>query len=211
MAKIKEDYSEKGLQTEHLPNDRSIWALPEGRAVWTRGRPLEFIYFLFRGQVRIVVADERGRETVIRIVQIGEPFGLTSLSARRRLLVPTTAVASVRSELIEIPSDELTPSCIGMTRLYSPVDHPGERLAFADERLRIFANHGAEDRLCALLEQLSSRWGDCERRGLVQYRRSSPLLVDTVALARRRECGRLAIFDTSDQNGNADKEANKHC
>lgn len=143
----------------------SIRIVAHKARIWERGHALASIFFLRRGQVCLLVEDERGREVVTRIVRPGEPFGLTVLSEQRRCDAAASAVAAMRCEVLDIPIETfrgfLRSSEAAVAGLLSAV---ADRLAYSEERIRIMSNHNAEDRLCALLEQLAIRSGRQSRR-----------------------------------------------
>lgn len=194
-----------------------------GSKIWERGQAVGSVFFLRRGQVCLLVQDERGHDVITRIVRPGEPFGLTFFNERRRSDPTTSAVAVVRCEVVDIPIEAfrglLRTSEAAVAGLLCVI---ADRLAYAEERIRILSNHDAEDRLCALLEQLAMRTGRRSRRAphlwtlefthaelgelaglsrahvsvvmgrlrdraLVEYGRSTALLVDVQALADRRK------------------------
>jgi CRP/FNR family transcriptional regulator len=161
VLREREDIDTTGIRIEHLPPDLGISRVyPKRATIWTPETHISSVYFLRRGHVCIIVRDERCREIIVRLVRPGEPFGLTCfapapLDARR-----TTAQAIVQSEVVEIPSDAF----VAFVRNNEPLTRAllatlSERLAYAEERVRIVANHDAEDRLCALLDQLGRRHG----------------------------------------------------
>lgn len=142
---------------EHLGTAHIV---KRGAHVWNRGTRRECVYFLRRGEVCICVEDQKGRDVVIRIVRPGECFGLTCFSDEHRASPPTAARTAVDSEILEIPYvgfieflHNNEPMLFGMLATLS------ERLAHAEERIRVLANRDAEDRLCALLGQLVRRTG----------------------------------------------------
>lgn len=71
----------------------------------------------------------------------------------------------MRCEVIDIPIEAFTgflrSSEAAVAGLLCAL---ADRLAYAEERVRILSNHDAEDRLCALLEQLAVRSGRQSRR-----------------------------------------------
>lgn len=168
------DVLHDGIDIRHLPPDGSLGTLrvyQKGAVIWNRGDRCDSVFFLRRGEVCIVVTDEEGRDVVIRYVRPGEPFGLTCFSARRRESVPTKAVSGMRTEVVEIPCEKFTQ----FLRQDDAATHAllatlSERLAFAEERLRIVVNHHAEDRLCALLEQMAERSGKPARDNPALFR-----------------------------------------
>lgn len=216
-------FHSEGIRIEDLPREHlgSISIYPKRAPIWHSGETLDGIYFVRRGRVELVVEDARKRRCIIRIVQPGEPFGLDCFrSALPR--VPVTAVASVRSEILKVKCNDFLAFIRANQKAEAALlASMSEFLSYVEERLRIVLNHDAEDRLCALLDQLTERFGrpgtDESRwrrlyltheelagfaglsrshvslvmarlrsAGIVGYGRSKPLVVDTAALARRR-------------------------
>jgi CRP-like cAMP-binding protein len=201
----------------------SLQVFRRGAKIWESGQTIGSVFFIRRGQVCLVVQDEKGRDVITRIIRPTEPFGLTFFNGQRRSAAVTTAVAAMRCEIVEVSIEAfrafLRTNDAALTALLSTI---ADCLAYAEERIRILSNHDAEDRLCALLEQLTVRTGRPSRRvpdlstlefthaelgelaglsrahvsvvmgrlrdkALVQYSRSTPLLVNLQALAERRK------------------------
>jgi CRP/FNR family transcriptional regulator, cyclic AMP receptor protein len=216
-------FEKHGLTLGDIPPGLgSVRSFARGSAVWTVGRALEAVHFLRRGQVFLLVEDERGRDVITRIVRPCEPFGITVFSDQRRQYATTSAIAAMRCEVLVIPLAAFRHFLLTNERAVAALLCTlSERLAYAEERIRILANHDAEDRLCALLQQLAMRGGRVSRRsrdlralefthaelgelaglsrahvslamaklrdkGLVEYSRNTPLLVNLPALADRR-------------------------
>jgi CRP/FNR family cyclic AMP-dependent transcriptional regulator len=154
------------IRIDQLPSGRlgSLCSYSKGETIWRRGEKLDGIYFVHRGQVDIVVEDDRGRQCILRIVQPGEAFGLDCFSSRRREHAPTTAVATVQSEILKVPCEEFMAFIRGNEKAaVAMLATLSESLSYAEDRLRVLLNHDAEDRLCSLLEQLTQRFGHPSR------------------------------------------------
>jgi CRP-like cAMP-binding protein len=152
-----------GFRIDLLPSDGSLGTprlFRKGSNLWTRTKPAGSIFVVSRGEVEIIVPGHRSHETVIRVVKPGEICGLFSLCSERRAAAHTTGRATVPTEVLEIAADDFeaflrrTPEAalaiLGTTC---------ERLSFAEERIRVLAQHSAEDRILALLLQLADRSG----------------------------------------------------
>lgn len=170
MSDAGTDFQNDGIGIGALPPDLSRVRIYEKTAViWAPENTSNFFYFLRRGQICLVVHDERGHEVIVRIIRPGEPFGFACFAPKRGTLQQTTALAAVRSEVVEIPCDqfiEFTRQSACLTR--AVLATAAERLAYSEERIRIMANHNAEDRLCALLDQLGRCHGR-PSRGSAEY------------------------------------------
>jgi CRP-like cAMP-binding protein len=93
-------------------------------------------------------------------VKRGEICGLFCFCTSGRESAHTTGRASVRTDVIEIRCEDFEAflkanSEAAMAVLVTVC----ERLIFAEERIRVLAQHGAEDRIVALLQQLAQRGG----------------------------------------------------
>lgn len=154
------------IRIDQLPAGRlgSMCSYAKGETIWRRGEQLDAIYFVHRGQVDIVVADDRGRQCILRIVQPAEAFGLDCFSSRRRQNAPTTAVATVHSEILKVPCAEFMAFIRSNEKAAAAMLATlSESLSYAEDRLRVLLNRDAEDRLCSLLEQLTQRFGHPSR------------------------------------------------
>jgi CRP/FNR family cyclic AMP-dependent transcriptional regulator len=158
-----DEVQSSGLSLDDLAPEQNVGSVrvyPRGAIIWSRGEPLNSVFFLRRGRASIIVHDEREHESIVRIVQTGEPLSLACFSDQRRRAAPTSAVANVRSELVEIPCEEFMFLVRRNERALSGLLVTlSEQVSHAEERLRILVNHDAEDRVCALLEQMVQRLG----------------------------------------------------
>lgn len=163
MAITDVDKPFSGIKIDHLPADGSLGSVrifSKGHVVWQRGSAQQSVFFLRRGMVHLVLTDDRNHETIVRRIRPGEPFGLSCLTARRRTTAPTSALAAVRSEVIEIPCDEFVAFLEKNQRAaIAALMTLSESVAFMEERLRVLFQHDAENRICALLEQLAEHGG----------------------------------------------------
>jgi len=200
----------------------SVHLYQRDAVLWEQGAFFDSVYLLRRGRVCLVVKDRREHTSIMRIVEPGELFGLTCLNAQRRKSAPTRAEAALPSEVVSVRCED----CVQFLRdspdaALSLISNLSERLAYAEDRAHVLVNHNAEDRVCALLEQLIARFGKSSRskpgyawthftheqiaelagltrshvtvimsrlrsKGIVEYDRSTPLLVNLEALGKMR-------------------------
>ncbi|MGH9942477.1 MAG: Crp/Fnr family transcriptional regulator, partial [Pyrinomonadaceae bacterium] len=151
-----------GLTLEHLPRDGSLGRVRRyrrGADVWRPDDEQDSIYFLQRGQVAVAVGDAEGREVILRLIEVGEPFGELCFCGKYKLR-GTTARASVVSEVVEINLVDFlkylqaeTDALAGFIFVFCI------RLADAERRIEVLAHRSAEERLGRLLLYLASSRG----------------------------------------------------
>jgi CRP/FNR family transcriptional regulator, cyclic AMP receptor protein len=148
---------------EFLPSDGSLGkdrTYRGGAILWGRHKRADSIFVVKRGEIEIIVPGHKSHETVIRLVKPGEIGGLFCLFVNARESAHTTGRATVRTDVLEIQREHFeaflkrNPDAalfvlVGVC----------ERLVFAEERIRVLAQHRAEDRILALLLQLAERSG----------------------------------------------------
>jgi CRP/FNR family transcriptional regulator, cyclic AMP receptor protein len=152
-----------GFRLELLPSigylgtDRTY---RKGTILWSRHKPAHSILIVKRGEIEIIVPGHKSHETVIRLVKPGEICGLFCFSRTAKDSAHTTGRATVRSDVLEIECGEFEAFLKGHPDLaLSVLITACERLVFAEERIRVLAQRGAEDRVLALLLQLAQRSG----------------------------------------------------
>jgi CRP/FNR family transcriptional regulator, cyclic AMP receptor protein len=209
------------LTLSHLPTDGSL-----GRArlcrkdssVWHFEDLANSVYFLRRGQVKVVADGTDGREVVLRMVRAGQLFGELCFCSGKKSFRLSSALAIVDSEVLEIElSHFLAYMQDNLPTLASFVFTFCKLLSDSHHRIEILACRGADERLGKLLLQLATSrgrrkqqggkisltlshselaqmaamsrphvsvtMGNFRRRGLVQYGRNSPLLVNMQRLS----------------------------
>lgn len=130
----------------------------KGALLWVRNQPSGSVFLVKRGEVEILVPGHKSRDTVIQVVKPGEICGLASFNRKR--ISPTTGRALVQTEVLEIAIEDFLALLARSPRMArSVIVSACERLAFAEERIHILAQRGAEDRIVALLLQLARRRG----------------------------------------------------
>jgi CRP/FNR family transcriptional regulator len=72
--------------------------------LFTEGEPGRAVYYCIRGYVQLYKCDDKGRETVIKVIHGGELFGEVILFEKD--FYPVTAIALNQSDLIVIPKSE---------------------------------------------------------------------------------------------------------
>jgi CRP/FNR family transcriptional regulator, cyclic AMP receptor protein len=137
-----------------------------GGFVWNSTSKPDRVFQLRSGRVSIVTSDTRGNEILLRAVKPGEIFGEICLCGHADAPHGTSAVAVSPSEILEAgyghfrgqlltDSDMLT----SVLRLFCV------RLAEADQRVQILAEHDARQRLRKLLAYIAAIRGTPSKRG----------------------------------------------
>lgn len=153
------------LTLDHLPRDGSLGRRREyanGADVWRPDDRQDSIYFLLSGQIAVMFSDPEGRETILRAIKPGEPFGELCFCGKHKLRV-SIARALTASEAVEIDIADF------MIYLQSNHDVLAAfiflfciRLADAERRIEILTHRGAEERLGRLLLHLAAGRGGTE-------------------------------------------------
>jgi CRP/FNR family transcriptional regulator, nitrogen oxide reductase regulator len=128
--------------------------------IFAAGEVLDSLFLLRRGRVSIQIVDSAGHDVVIRVVKPGEIFGFSALCDAGERHACASAIAAVASEIAAMPRPEFTRALkTDPQALFAALAIVSERLSYAEERIRIIADHRAEPRLAALLLQLARRTG----------------------------------------------------
>ncbi len=130
----------------------------KGALLWLRDQPSGSFFVVKRGEVEVLVPGHKSRDTVIQVVKPGEICGLSCFNSEH--IPPTTGRALVQTEVLEIGCEKFLDFLQHSPRVaLSVIASACERLAFAEERIHILAQRGAEERIITLLVQLAKRRG----------------------------------------------------
>jgi CRP-like cAMP-binding protein len=152
-----------GLVLEHLPSFeklRRARSYAKGKNVWTPGQPADSVFFLVRGQIAILVKDRERHETIVHVVDSGEPFGELCYCARNHRKRHNFSRAISSSQVIELPLSEfllILKRDQGLMERF--IFTFCERFTEAQRRVKVLANRSAEARLGTLLLQLARSRG----------------------------------------------------
>ena len=145
------------LTLNHLPRDGSLGRARlcgKGSDVWHHHDLSDSVYFLRRGQVRVVADGTDGGEVVLRMVSVGQLFGELCFCSGTKSFRLTRAVAIVDSEVLEIGlSHFLAYMQNNLPTLASFVFTFCKLLSDSQHRIEVLACRGAEERLGRLLLQ----------------------------------------------------------
>ena len=136
-----------------------------GEMLWNPASKPDRVFQLRSGRVNIVSSDSRGNETVLHTIKAGEIFGEICLCSHADAPHGTSAVAVNRSEILEAGYEEfrarlkVDPDLMNLVlRLFC------KRLADADCRVQILAEHDARRRLRRLLAYIAVSRGTPSKR-----------------------------------------------
>jgi CRP/FNR family transcriptional regulator, cyclic AMP receptor protein len=136
------------------------------RFVYRRGDVADSLYIVARGRVKLLIAEDDGREAVIDIVSAGALFGesaLYAVGAREK-----DAVAFENARLLRVPVGVYREGMGASRELYDGTFRlVGQRLARAERRVADFALDAIPARLDKLLADLSERYGRPETGGVL--------------------------------------------
>jgi CRP/FNR family cyclic AMP-dependent transcriptional regulator len=201
------------LTIEHLPPDGSLGRVRRYRReanVWQAGDRSDRLYFLRQGQVALVAEARDGRETLIRLIEKGEPFGELCFCGGPSAYRNTTARAITAIEVIEIK----LPDFVDYLRenrdaLAALIFTFCIRLADAEQRIEVLAklllhlatarvspdegektevvipmSHDQLARLASMSrQQVTITMGSFRRLGVLRYERGRPPSIDVPALS----------------------------
>lgn len=128
--------------------------------MWQPDDRADRLYFLLRGEVAIIAGDSEGRELLLRMVRVGEPFGEVCFCGGETERRRDAARAAAESVVVEVrPDDLLTYVRQDRAMLAAFVTTFCLRLGEAERRIEVLATRSAEQRLGRLLLQLATPRG----------------------------------------------------
>lgn len=148
------------LTIENLPRDGTVgrsYRFRRGTDVWQPDDRADRLYFLLQGEVGLVVGDRDGRELLLRVVGVGEPFGELCFCGGETERRRDTARAHAESMIVEVrPDDLLSHMQQNREGLGALVTTFCIRIGEAERRIGVLAQRGAAERLGKLLLQLAT-------------------------------------------------------
>ncbi len=137
-----------------------------GELLWNPASKPDRVFHLRSGRVKIVASDARGNERVLHTVKAGEIFGEICLCSHADVPHETSAIAVNRSEILEAGYDDFRAQLKTDSDLMNIVLRLFcVRLAEADQRVQILAEHDARRRLRRLLAYIAVSRGTPSRQG----------------------------------------------
>lgn len=153
--------------------------------VYTCGEQDDTIYFIERGQVKLVTASPGGKEYMIALRTAGDVFGELNLSGAAERI--ETATAMVETVLTAIPSPEFFAFLTSNSLLEGFVRYLAMRIAEQQEVIFHLVTAGSESRLGQTLLQLAHTLGKRDSVGLlVEQRITHEELSEMVGTTRPR-------------------------
>lgn len=181
------------LTIDHLPHDGSIGRslrFSRGADVWQADDRADRLYFLLRGEVVIIAGDSDGRELLLRMVRMGEPFGEVCFCGGKTERRRDTARAAAESIVVEVrPDDLLTYVQQDRGMLSALVTTFCLRLGEAERRIEVLATRSAEQRLARLLLHLATPQGTAS----TTLPREATLILSHDELARMASLSRQQV------------------
>ncbi|MBY0508129.1 MAG: Crp/Fnr family transcriptional regulator [Bryobacteraceae bacterium] len=137
-----------------------------GGLVWNSASKPDRLFQLRSGRVNIVTSDTRGNEILIRVVNPGEIFGEICLCDHADAPHGTSAVAVSPSEILEAGYEHFRGQLLSDSDMMTSVLRLFcVRLAEADQRVQILAEHDARQRLRKLLAYIAAIRGAPSKNG----------------------------------------------
>lgn len=136
-----------------------------GTAVFEQGEPASSFYVLLSGRLRVTQLDPTGQQTVVRMVNPGDLFGIAR--ALRRKDYPGTATAVVDSVALQWPMDAWDELTERHPRLaVNAMQTIGQRLQEAHARVRELSTEEVERRVAHAVLRLANQSGKKEAEGI---------------------------------------------
>jgi CRP-like cAMP-binding protein len=136
-----------------------------GTAVFEQGEPASSFYVLLSGRLRVTQLDPSGQQTVVRMVNPGDLFGIAR--ALRRTDYPGTATAVVDSVALQWPMDAWDELTERHPRLaVNAMQTIGQRLQEAHARVRELSTEEVERRVAHAVLRLANQSGKKEAEGI---------------------------------------------
>jgi CRP-like cAMP-binding protein len=133
--------------------------------VFEQGQPAGHFYVLLSGRLRVTQVDPDGQQTVVRMVNPGDLFGIAR--ALQRKDYPGTATAVTDSVALQWPMetwDRLTEQHPRLS--INAMQVMGQRLQEAQTRVREFSTEEAERRIAHAVLRLANQAGKKEADGI---------------------------------------------
>ena len=99
MSAKKSTFNAKAFLAR-VGDGRSIIAYPAGQVVFLQGEPANAVFHIQKGEVKITVVSEQGKEAVVAMLGIGAFFGEACLAGQVQRV--TTAAAMIDSTIVQL-------------------------------------------------------------------------------------------------------------
>lgn len=162
-------------------------------SIWRADDKADSIFFLRRGKAAILACDADGRETILRLIEAGEPFGELCFCAAQNGTRQTTARALMAGEAVEIKFiDFLDYLRESGEELLSFVFTFCTRLSHCERQIEILSFRGAEERIGWLLIRLAEEGGKSD--GVIELDTSHREIAQMTAMTRSHVTVMLGEF-----------------
>lgn len=136
-----------------------------GTAVFEQGESAGYFYVLLSGRLRVTQVDRNGQQTIIRMINPGDLFGIAR--AMKRIDYPGTATAVTDSVALQWPMDVWDTLTEQHPRLsINAMQTIGQRLQEAHTRLRELSTEEVERRVAHAVLRLANQGGKKEADGI---------------------------------------------
>lgn len=182
-------------------------AYPKGSTLFIRGEPIDGVFFVLEGNVKLSIASDRGATVILGIAQPGEALGLSAAIAGAPSEI--TAVTMTASQVCFVGRDDLMrtltlngDSCLQVVSLLS------RQLREAFELIRIIGGaQSAKKKLAALLLNWAASRGTPSDRGIEIHLHLTEEEIGQMIGASRATVSRLLVVMKRNQilsvNGSA--------
>jgi CRP-like cAMP-binding protein len=136
-----------------------------GDAVFEQGQNADRFFVLLSGRLRVTQLTEDGQQTVVRIVNPGDLFGIAR--ALRRDDYPGTATAAVDSIVLQWPMSAWDGIISGFPSIaVNAMQAMGQRLQEAHARMRELSTEAVERRVAHAVLRLAGQAGKAEGKAV---------------------------------------------
>lgn len=138
---------------------------PAGTAVFEQGQPADQFFVLLHGRLRVTQVNAEGQQTIVRMVNPGDLFGIAK--ALRRPDYPGTATAAAESIALAWPMASWDAILERHPALaINAMQTMGQRLQEAHARVRELSTEEVERRVAHAVLRLASQSGKKEAAGI---------------------------------------------
>jgi CRP-like cAMP-binding protein len=181
------DQFKQQLQESLLNETKNATALKVGKHnhVYTIGDERETVYFIEKGQVKLVMVSPEGKECMLAIHGAGDVFGELCLSGLGGRL--ETATAMEESFLKEIPCGKFLARLANDSLMEGFIKYLAVRIADQQEVIANLVTVDSEHRLGETLLQLARKFGKKDPRSIrIELRISHDELATMIGTTRPR-------------------------
>ena len=105
MAKEPEPAFDPKVFLATVNHGRAATAYVAGQIIFSQADPADAVFYIHKGDVKVVVTSEQGKEAVVGIVKAGEFFGEGCLTGQPLRLATATAITD--SEILRVERPEM--------------------------------------------------------------------------------------------------------